>query len=834
MLEVKTNFFFSYFVYFCSFLLLYNSGQIVLGNGTATVDVPLGSFLTGCVGGVCSGFESCPAGWVSNGVVATKDCTKCASGTTSFSGTTFCRTCAKGKFNSEMGSAVCKNCLVGFYQPNDVDPINTLSCIECPTGFAQPTEGAPNCIDLGGKKPSDCTDDEYFNATLKSHNDDGTPPGDCVKCPMGASCVGHVTFSGVKAKFGWARCPNLHRNFTRCVGNYCLGAPNPMLVNLMLVGTFDNGTLDPALRNDPEGCAEGHWNNTNNTRCSKCQSGWAPISNAQGKCQKCTDKAGMLVLVVFILFIVLIMFVVMITLKMKSKGSRKAIHSTIKRTVLTHVQMVSIVMSLNVPWPETVRVVMVGVSNVVSVAGQTDSIQCSVETQSVADVFFGTLIVAVILPAVVAGISGVYWLICVPKCPALGCAKGIRMIRCCELKRNPFATRGRSIWGGGRGGGEKTPDNNSSNAITPPAINFEMVKWKSNRDGFIITNVTFLYIAFPSIARMSFQTFQCQTICGLSYLAKDASERCWIENSKHQKFVFFVALPALLLYVLITPSLALLLFYARRNTLLKDKKFVFRFGLLFSGYSKTRWFWELFVIARKLILILIVTFGQTNQSQLHYALGALIVVLFLQEHGRPFEEEDEDEEDEEGEEMTNRNSQSLHLFMRRSRNRLAELQKKKKKKRAENLLLHRMEIVSLLVLLYMVWSSVFFTLGRCVINDATCVLLSIVVFASNILFFIVCSYTGLKSFGKRVHLDDKLRSSVEMVVAKFKRWSTDTSKSGDGNDNVEGGGRGPRRGQSTSTFDFDETDNQNGEMKIHVNPMTKKTDAITKVTGTQK
>jgi hypothetical protein len=76
-----------------------------------------------------------------------------------------------------------------------------------------------------------------------------------------------------------------------------------------------------------------------------------------------------------------------------------------------------------------------------------------------------------------------------------------------------------------------------------------------------------------------------------------------------------------------------------------------------------------------------------------------------------------------------------------------------------------------------------------------------------------------------------LRSSVEMVVAKFKRWSTDTSKSGDGNDNVEGGGRGPRRGESTSTFDFDEADNQNGEMKIHVNPMTKKTD-IRKVTGT--
>ena len=36
---------------------------------------------------------------------------------------------------------------------------------------------------------------------------------------------------------------------------------------------------------------------------------------------------------------------------------------------------------------------------------------------------------------------------------------------------------------------------------------------KSTRDGFIATNVYFVYIIFPSIVRMSFETFQCQEIC---------------------------------------------------------------------------------------------------------------------------------------------------------------------------------------------------------------------------------------------------------------------------------------------------------------------------------
>jgi hypothetical protein len=69
-----------------------------------------------------------------------------------------------------------------------------------------------------------------------------------------------------------------------------------------------------------------------------------------------------------------------------------------------------------------------------------------------------------------------------------------------------------------------------------------------------------------------------------------------------------------------------------------NRKMVFRFGLLYSGYAKDRWYWEIFVVARKIVLIFIVTFGRSNESQLHFASGVLICILYLQERGKPFEE----------------------------------------------------------------------------------------------------------------------------------------------------------------------------------------------------
>ena len=109
---------------------------------------------------------------------------------------------------------------------------------------------------------------------------------------------------------------------------------------------------------------------TNNSRCSLCQEGWVPLSAAQG-CQQCPDMNGSSIAFLIIIFFVgIFLFVILIVLKMKSSGRRKATHSTLKRTILTHIQMVSIIMSLKVSWPETVRTIMVGLGSIMTVSGK--------------------------------------------------------------------------------------------------------------------------------------------------------------------------------------------------------------------------------------------------------------------------------------------------------------------------------------------------------------------------------------------------------------------------------------------------------------------------------
>ena len=102
------------------------------------------------------------------------------------------------------------------------------------------------------------------------------------------------------------------------------------------------------------------------------------------------------------------------------------------------VQMVSIVMSLNVPWPSNIRSILVGVSSVISVSGHSDSIHCSTGNQSIAEVFYTTLLAAVVLPFVFVFVTWIYWFVVVPVCPQCGCNKEIQITKFCQLKRNPF------------------------------------------------------------------------------------------------------------------------------------------------------------------------------------------------------------------------------------------------------------------------------------------------------------------------------------------------------------------------------------------------------------
>ena len=638
----------------------------------------------------------CPSGWFGN-KPPTSFCQQCVSGKSSSSSATDCETCAKGKYSPSAGS-VCLDCQKGFFQPQD--QIASVECMGCPFGYTQVETGQSFCNDLGYKKASDCTKNQYLNDTDAIN-------ANCVDCPIGASCEGSINASGILPLFGWSRCPNHPLNFTECAYSpACLGAPNPVLQN-----KFVNQTgVDLALVvHSTESCAHdlGHQNpSRSNLRCSTCRLGYVRVIET-GECKKCGGNGAETALIVVAVVVVVVIFVVMIALKMRSSGSKKAEHSTIKRTLLTHLQMITIVMSLTVPWPEAVRAVLKFVSGLTSVSAQSSSLHCRANNGK--GIYYGILLFSVLLPIFMMVLTFLYWFVLAPRSRVLSCGKELHESSWCPT-RNPFSSSN------GRNAIDTT-----AHETTPATTNTTTttVRRRSTRDGWIVTNVLVLYIFNPSIVRLSLQMLQKKTICGIEYWSSDDTV---VYNSNiHQTWIMTVVLPSLLLYGVVCVVLAVL-YLGRHPDRRTNSKLMFRFGLLYSGFAEKYWWYELILYFRKVAIILIVTLASSNGLQLHYAMGTLIVFLFIQEQIRPFENSD-----------------------------IESPQEKKMNTR-----LHNIETCSMLVLISMVWTAVIFVIG-CDDESYVCSVLGIGVLSGNLFFSILCMAVFLKAFEKKHHVVEKMR-----------------------------------------------------------------------------
>ena len=307
-------------------------------------------------------------------------------------------------------------------------------------------------------------------------------------------------------------------------------------------------------------------------------------------------------------------------------------------------------------------------------------------------------------------LSFIYWFVLAPRCKVLSCGKTLRETSWCPEK-NPFSSSN-----GNAKDGNDVQDANETYSTTQNKSNSTPIQ-HSTRDAWIVTNVLILYIFNPNIMKMSLQMLQKETICGVEYWSRD--DTVDFSSNIHQTWIMTVAVPSLLLYGLVFNLLAVL-YIGRHHDRQTNKKLMFRFGLLYSGFAPDYWWYELILYLRKLTIIMIVTFASSNAQQLHFALGTLIVLLYFQEHIMPFEN---------------------------SKGTVAEKLINKK--------LHRLESCSLLVLISMIWTGVFFVIG-CNDNDGVCSFLGVAVLGGNVVFIILCAAFFLQAFDKKHHLSEKM------------------------------------------------------------------------------
>ena len=170
----------------------------------------------------------------------------------------------------------------------------------------------------------------------------------------------------------------------------------------------------------------------------------------------------------------------------------------------------------------------------------------------------------------------------------------------------------------------------------------EVVNNKNFSNQAIATIVIICFNLQPNIIKSCFELFQCKNLyrtdTPIQFLTSDYDLQCW--TSEHMLWINSLSIPALVVWGL---GLPVFVFYIlRRNiTNLESIDFRKKYSFLYVGYKQERWYWELFIVIRKLLLICIIVFAGFRSVNLQMYLSVILVTLsyIAQKQHQPFSSE---------------------------------------------------------------------------------------------------------------------------------------------------------------------------------------------------
>ena len=142
------------------------------------------------------------------------------------------------------------------------------------------------------------------------------------------------------------------------------------------------------------------------------------------------------------------------------------------------------------------------------------------------------------------------------------------------------------------------------------------------KDKFVVTVCALLYLLYPTLTLSAFGLFTCIDVAGQNYLLADLSEECYAE--RHTTYVLAVGIPQLLLFVVGLPT-AGLFFMIRNRERLGTTAVKARYGLFFGGYKNDRYYWEFFLVFRKVSVMMVSSFGVVISPEMQVLLLMMIL-----------------------------------------------------------------------------------------------------------------------------------------------------------------------------------------------------------------
>ena len=519
----------------------------------------------------------------------------------------------------------------------------------------------------------------------------------CAVCPRGADCDGSTTWEDVRPLFGWFRLTNgnmeeeeeeeeeeeaeeentkdtplkeaIFENFVECkFAPACKGAPNLDLAGIFNVPCSSDAAdceRDPALQTGQrEDC---NWeagyerycgptpNKTLCRLCATCRSGFQRSSQGFGyKCEECPPRDENLVWLIFGGVLALIIVLVLVKVGMSDVLEENP-SEAMNRILVNVMQVISIFASFPLKWPAAL-LQLFKMNQAVAVLGESLVNPSCELSWSAKNIFYSKTIGLAVAPIVIVFCSSLVWRVW-----ALVMRQSFRYGL--SLERTKQAAR-QALDGtqdleksvelaavAQKVHGEDFVDLHadahdsrigraslqSEKDVRNKIVSELKARKPTPKDKFYVSTVILLYLFYPSACKNTFQILACTQV-GLDrwYLSADLQQECY--RGTHLTIVLAFCLPQLLLYVTGLPVAAFLVLFKNRDQL-ETARTKFRWGILYVGLRRERYYWEVIVAIRKAAMFSLSVMAQSETGlavQTHMAMFVLMLCVVAHLMGRPY------------------------------------------------------------------------------------------------------------------------------------------------------------------------------------------------------
>lgn len=576
------------------------------------------------------------------------------------------RTCIRGEVQPD-GLQRCVRCPVGEFSWNISDKV----CHTCPEG----------AVCFGGDHIANQAQYWRFDNTTGVCDPDSVYD-DCkfTKCLDPRACKGYQPSPGqfraqldpnsadTTMSLSIAKQGDLSSDYSKNDSIVVQGVPKSIISTNYDTGTdtfqivvekdeqVTNQQLMFLYKQDDESCEERFTGNA----CRRCAKGYS--RSGKTDCSKCSDNFFLTYLVLFIgFFAAAAVSVIMIKMTIAKSRKKKDLMSIMTKIFTSYMQLVSLASSFKLNWPAQVVAMFETQEKVGSPAGdQLISIECVFDKHSsehtTLPIYYQKLAFFMCLPVIACVIPILFW-------SWRYLVHRARHIRSWSWKRLKIEDTNN-----GNVSKEQLEDVIYAAGDVPSDIlhmettrianledgpqpldkvknAFIQAKKGEMHDKAILSIIVLVFLLHPNLTKQILQIFTCSPLRmqednnnELEYfLTADMDISC--SDSFHQRIMFFVGIPALLLYTFGIPGFAFIILYQRRHQL-ADPRVKLQFGFLYDGYEHEYFFWELWVMIRKVLIIFVSVFlsriGVASQSL--GATGITFLALYMHLRAMPYEE----------------------------------------------------------------------------------------------------------------------------------------------------------------------------------------------------